>query len=43
MDVPAFRAISLCNSYVEPVDVTKTSSGSFFTGLPRKVLIEQNL
>lgn len=39
MDVPAFRAISLCNSYVEPVDMTKTSSGSFLMGLPRVVLL----
>ena len=35
MDMPALRAISLYSSYVEPVDVTKTSSGSFLTGLPR--------
>lgn len=35
MDVPALRAISLYSSYVEPVDVTETSSGSFLTGLPR--------
>lgn len=43
MDVPAFRAISLCNSYVEPVDVTKTSSGSFLTGLPRMILLSRIL
>lgn len=43
MDMPAFRAISLCSSYVEPVDVTKTSSGSFLTGLPRVVLMSKIL
>lgn len=43
IDVPAFRAISWCSSYVEPVDVTKTSSGSFLTGLPMNDLLSRIL